>query len=321
MAVVRSPAFIAVLCALTASFAFTLNDAGIKFLSGDYPLHQIVLFRALIGLALTCAILVPFEGGFGNLKTPYLKLHMMRGLLVVTANMTFFLGVAALPLATVSGIFYIAPLLITAFSVFFLGEKVSFRRWSAVIVGLVGALIIIRPGSSSFQLAALLPLTAALCYAGLHTLTRKIGIKDKASTMAFYIQLTFVLVCSVIGLGIGDGKFAGSSDPSLEFMFRPWIWPNMRDTLVIIGLGFSSAAGGYLISQAYRISEAALIAPFEYVALVLAVFWGISLFGEWPDVTTWIGIALILSAGLFILWREAKLRKLNNRDRATQRHG
>ncbi len=329
----KSPAFIAIFCALAAAVAFTLNDSGIKFLSGDYPLHQVVLVRSVVALIATCAILIPLEGGFGNLKTAFIKLHLLRGLLVVTANMTFFLGIAAMPLGEVSAIFYVAPLLITAFSVFFLGESVSFRRWIAVIVGLIGAIIMLRPGTSSFQLAALLPLTAAVCYAGLHTLTRKIGVKDKASTMAFYIQLTFIVVCSVVGLGLGDGKFAGSEDPSLAFLFRPWIWPSARDWGIMVALGFFSAAGGYLISQAYRLGEAALIAPFEYLALAMAIMWGVVIFGEWPDAVAWTGILLILGAGLFIIWRETQLRKQReaqlaqqetpyNRDeiRPTQRH-
>ena len=316
----RSQTFLAILCAVAASVAFTLNDTGIKFISGDYPLHQVVLIRAIFAMSITCAIFVPLEGGFGNLKTAFVGLHLMRGLLVVAANMSFFLGIAAMPLAEVSAIFYVAPLLITAFSVFFLGEKVSFRRWTAVAIGLLGALIMLRPGTGSFQLAALLPLTAALCYAGLHTLTRKIGAQDKASTMAFYIQATFIVICSLIGLGLGDGKFAGSDNPSLEFLFRPWVWPSTRDWIIMIGLGVFSASGGYLISQAYRLGEAALIAPFEYIALALAIVWGITIFGEWPVAVAWTGILLILAAGLFIVWREAQLRKLDNLNRPTQRH-
>ena len=201
------------------------------------------------------------------------------------------------------------------FSVIFLGEKVGVHRWLAVIVGLVGAIIMLRPGTASFQYAALLPLAAAFCYAGLHTLTRKIGVTEKASTMAFYIQLTFIVVSGIIGLSFGDGRHANAGGAAGEFLLRAWMWPSLGDYVFLIGIGVASAAGGYLISQAYRLCEAAVIAPFEYLALVLAIVWGIWFFDEWPDVVAWTGIGLILAGGLYVFWRET----VRNRPVATRR--
>jgi drug/metabolite transporter (DMT)-like permease len=302
---------IGIACAIIASIAFTLNDSGVKFLSGGYPLHEVVLIRALVGASLTFFILIPLEGGYSILKTSRPLIHLCRGLLVVMANMLFFLGLAVLPVADTTAIFFVAPLIITAFSVIFLKEKVSFLRWSAVAVGLCGVMIIARPGSESFQYAAFLPLAAAVCYAGMHTLTRKIGVSEKAATMAFYIQLTFVVVSAGFGLVAGDGRFAGSEDPSIDFLLRSWIWPERNDWFVMFGLGLLSATGGYFISQAYRQCEAALIAPCEYLSMILAVIWGITIFGEWPDWVTYSGIGLIVSAGWFVFWREMHLNKLN----------
>lgn len=309
MPVSRSATTIGVLCAVVASTAFTLNDAGIKFLSGDYPLHQIVFVRTVMALFLTLSIIMPLEGGLKLLKTRHLKMHFFRGLSVVCANMVFFMGLAALPLSEATAIFFVSPLVITAFSVIFLSEKVGPRRWLAVAAGLVGALIIIRPGTDAFQLAAILPIIAAIAYATLHMLTRKIGQAEKASTMAIYTQFTFLLVSTVIGLVAGDGSYASSVHPSIEFLTRAWIMPPTRDLLIMLGVGLSSGVGGYFISQAYRSSEAALIAPFEYLALVLAIFWGMTIFGEFPDFWAWTGIALILGSGLFVLWRENVLNK------------
>ena len=309
MSLSSSKPAIGILCAIIASVAFTLNDVGIKFLSGDYPLHEVVLIRAVIAISITLAILVPMEGGYSILKTKYPWMHLLRGFCVVFANMTFFLGLAAIPLSEATAIFFISPLIITVFSVIFLAEKVGPWRWMAVISGLVGAVIMLRPGTSSFQLAALLPLCAAFGYASLHILTRKMGTTEKASTMAFYIQFTFIIVSSAIGLAFGDGRYAGGADPSIEFALRAWVVPTMQDFLVMAGVGVSSAMGGYFISQAYRVCEAALIAPFEYVALVLAIIWGITIFNEWPDLIAWTGIGLILSAGLIVFWRESVLNK------------
>jgi drug/metabolite transporter (DMT)-like permease len=306
---------IGVSCAALASVAFTLNDAAIKFLSGDYPLHEIVLVRATVAMLITLVIIMPLEGGFQNLKTRRPGLHVIRGLLLVMANMTFFLSLATIPLSEATAIFFIAPLLITIFSVAFLGEKVGPWRWGAVIAGLAGAIIMLRPGSASFQPTAFLPLAAAAGYAGVHTLTRRIGLTEKASTMAFYIQLTFIIVSAAFGLAVGDGQYQDIGGPSLHFLLREWIWPPAEDLLVMLGIGVASASGGYLISQAYRTCEAALVAPFEYLALVLAIVWGVTFFGEWPDTMAWAGIGLILFGGLFVFWREA----LHNRQVASRR--
>lgn len=298
-----------VLCALTASFAFTLNDVGIKFLSGDYPLHQVVLVRASVGLLVTLIIFMPLEGGFSLLRTNHIGLHATRGLFVVMANMLFFLGLAEIPLSEATAIFFVSPLIITIFSVIFLSEKVGPWRWFAVAMGLVGAVVMLRPTPNSFQLAGLLPFGAAFCYAGLHVLTRKMGSSERASTMAFYIQLTFVITSAIMGIAFGDGRYSTQDSAALEFLLRTWVFPSTFDLAIMAGVGVASAIGGYFISQAYRTTEAALIAPLEYVALVLAVFWGITIFNEWPDHVAWIGIVLILSGGLLMLWRERALNK------------
>ncbi len=300
---------IGVICALIASVSFTLNDVGIKFLSGDYPLHEVVLFRAGVGLIITLAIMMPLEGGYTLLRTKYLRLHLIRGGFVVMANLLFFLGLAEIPLSEATAIFFISPLIITIFSVVFLSEKVGPWRWFAVAMGLVGALIMLRPTPTSFQWAALLPVGAAFCYASLHTLTRKMSGTEKASTMSFYIQLTFVFTAPLMGLAFGDGRYAQQDSAALEFLLRPWIWPEPIDLLIMSGIGIASGIGGYFISQAYRVSEAALIAPIEYTALVLSIFWGITIFNEWPDRVAWAGIVLILGGGLLMLWREAVLKK------------
>ena len=138
-----------------------------------------------------------------------------------------------------------------------------------------------------------------------HTLHWK---TESAASMSFYIQLTFLAVCLMSGLIIGDGKFSGWNDPSLEFLFRAWSWPNSDHYSILILIGTTSAFGGFFISQAYRMSEAAVVAPFEYIALPIAIFWGVLVFGEWPDKTTFIGIALILGSGLYIIWRETILK-------------
>ena len=191
--------------AVIAVFCFSTNDVAIKFISKDYALHLVVLIRSLVGLMVLFMFIVPLSGGVKVLYTNRLGLHLLRGLCVVFANITFFLGLAALPLAEGVAIFFISPLLITIFSVIFLKEIVGPRRWAAVTIGLIGVLVILRPGSATFQAASLLPLSAAFGYATLHMLTRYIGKTESAASLSFYIQLTFFGVCLMSGLILGDG--------------------------------------------------------------------------------------------------------------------
>ncbi len=303
-----SPAKLGALCASVSVVFFSINDVAIKFLSGGYALHQVVLIRSVIGLLIIVAVIAPLTTGCAIARTRKLKMHMLRGLCVVFANMTFFLGLAAMPLADAVAIFFISPLVITLFSVLFLGEVVGPRRWAAIAVGFLGVLIMMRPGTAAFQLASVLPLAAAFCYAGIHIITRRIGGTESAATMAFYIQIMFIIVGVAFGLIVGDGRFGDQSDPSLAFLFRAWSWPVPADYPVFLIIGIGIAVAGYLISQAYRVAEASYVAPFEYLALPMSVVWGIVVFDEFPGALDYFGMALILGAGLFTVWREAQVK-------------
>jgi len=146
-----SPATLGALCATIAVVFFSINDVAIKFLSDGYALHQVVLIRSVIGVIVIMFMIAPFTAGWGIARTRKLPLHMLRGLCVVFANMTFFLGLAAMPLADAVAIFFISPLLITLASVVFLGESVGPRRWAAIAVGFIGVLVMMRPGTQAFQ--------------------------------------------------------------------------------------------------------------------------------------------------------------------------
>jgi drug/metabolite transporter (DMT)-like permease len=144
--ILRRPGTLGILCVLAAGATFSTSDMLIKTLSGDYPLHQIVLIRAIVALVIILGVFMPLEGGYNNLRSKRWRLHMFRGLCVVVANMAFFVGIAVLPLGEATAIFFVAPLFITALSVPFLGERVGVRRWISVAVGLIGVVIIMRPG-------------------------------------------------------------------------------------------------------------------------------------------------------------------------------
>ena len=133
------------LFALMAVMCFSLNDVGIKFLSDTYALHQVIFIRSSIGTLVFLMVIMPLSGGFKVMRTRRLKMHLLRGICVVIANMCLFLGLAAMPIADAVAVFFISPLVITVFSVVFLGEAVGARRWVAIAVGFIGVLVIVKP--------------------------------------------------------------------------------------------------------------------------------------------------------------------------------
>ena len=299
----------AVSCILAGMFVITLQDTTVKWLSPDYALHQIMLTRSVIALGITLAFL-RFEGGFRLLRTRFPGLHMARGALLVGTSILFFLAIAAMPLGEAVALFFVAPLFITILSVLVLAERVGARRWGAVLVGFAGVAVMMRPGGDVFAWESLLPIGAALGYAAMQMLTRRLGATDRASAMAFYLQLSFIGFSLAVGLAVGDGRFAGTGNLSLDFLLRAWRWPETNDLWLFGWCGISSGVAGYLLSQAYRLGEAALVAPFEYSALPMAVAWGFLFWGDLPDGSAIVGMALILAAGAYILYRENRRRRL-----------
>jgi S-adenosylmethionine uptake transporter len=235
--------------------------------------------------------------------------------LIVLSNMTFFVALAALPLAEATALFFVAPLVITLLSIPMLGEKVGPMRLGAVAVGFVGVVIMQRPWAGSEALdvsrwVLLLPIVAAVAYAINQLMTRKLGVKAKASVLSVYIQATFILVSLGFFFVAGDGRFVGpDSGASTTFLLRAWVWPAPGDEWVFLALGVNAALIGYCLSQAYRLGDAATVAPFEYVLLPMAVLWGWVIFDDLPVLEVWIGIALILAAGLFVFLRERQKSK------------
>jgi S-adenosylmethionine uptake transporter len=293
---------------LAGTIAISLNDLLIKYLSGGYPLHQMIFIRAVIGLGFTLA-LVQLEGGWRILRTGRPWIQVLRGVMIVSANLCYYAAMAVMPLGQVTALFFVAPLFITVLSIPFLGEQVGPFRITAVLFGFAGVLVMQQPwAAQSSQVSLLvtcLPVIAAAFYASLQVLTRKLGVTTKASAMALYMQVSFITVAGLAYLAVGDGRYAqGISDESLLFLLRAWQMPTPRDWMIFIGLGLCSGAVGYCLTSAYRLTKAATVAPFEYVGLPLAIFWGWLVVGEWPSGAMWIGCAMIIGAGRVGFLRE-----------------
>jgi drug/metabolite transporter (DMT)-like permease len=307
----RSAALTGILFATGGTLIFSVNDMAIKFLSDGYALHQVILIRALIAISFILCVIHLSDRGWSQIATSRPGTHLLRVLIVMVSNVTFFVGLAAMPLADAVAVAYISPIAITLMSIVFLGEKVGPRRWLAVTLGMAGVIIMLRPGAGVIQLAALLVLISAILYAGGNLLARHMGGTESAMTLSFYVQAGFIVVSLAMGLWVGDGHLA-SDDPLWGFLFRPWIWPPVEDWPVFLATGLSVGIGGMMVTQAYRTAEAGLIAPFEYVGMPAAILWGILVFGTFPDPTAWAGIALICGSGLYVLWRETVVRQGNH---------
>lgn len=294
-------------CAFAAAVCFSVLELMVKFLSDDYALHQTVFFRAIVGMTAFAIFVMPFQRWFRVFRTQRLGVHVFRGICVVLANTCLFLGLASLPLADAVSIYFVAPLVTALMSVVFLGETVGIRRWSAILIGLFGVMLIVKPGTSAFQLASIFPMVAATLYSTMHITARRVSDTESAFTMTGYSNISFLVVSSLVGLAIGWGQFQGKGPEELDFLLRPWAVFNPDDAIYFILLGTCGLAAVLLITQAYRIAEASFAAPFEYVSIPLAIVWGAMFFGTWPDRLSWGGMVLILGSGLYLLWREAQI--------------
>lgn len=284
---------------------FSVQDLILKLLSGAYPLYEAMILRSLTAAPLLL-LLAHLNGGIGTLWTPGWRRMLLRGFLLFASYAAFYLAIASLPLATTIALFFTAPLFITVLSVPLLGEHVGPRRWFAVLVGFAGVIFMVRPGSDVFDWAALLALVAGLAYAVSMVTARRMGTTETAPALAFWGNVAFLACALVLAAVFASGDYAGESHPSLGFLTRGWVTPTLRDLGLMMLCGFIAAAGLTLLTQAYRMSPSSVVAPFEYSAMIWGVLWGWLFWGQLPDAEGWTGIVIIVSAGLYVLYREGR---------------
>ncbi len=214
------------------------------------------------------------------------------------------MGLAAMSLADVAAIRNSAPLVITLLSVVVLGETVGPRRWMALLVGFVGVLLIVSPGSTTFNIGSIFVLLSTLFYALNVMITRQLRTTDSSATMAYFSTLIYLIVAVLLApLAIIVGEIP-NAHPSIAFLFRAWAMPTPLDGAILMGMGVIWAAGMYLIARAYSLAQASVAAPFEYVGLLWNVIWGFTIWREIPTGNMWAGAFLTIGSGLYILYRE-----------------
>ncbi len=189
--------------------------------------------------------------------------------------------------------------------------EVGPRRWSAVIVGLVGVSIVVGRTGNIGNLAAILAVLAALTYAGQTIITRYAAAYDRPWTMSLYSMMVFLVGSALASLMIASfGSVIATDHPSLQFLLRPWVVPAATDLMLMVFLGVNAAVGFYCLTKAYWIAPVSVIAPFEYTYIIWAVLFGFLIWSEVPAVTTFIGLALLIGSSLYILRRELRARNI-----------
>lgn len=284
---------------------FSVQDLILKLLSDRYPLHEAMVIRS-VAAAPILLILVLRDGGMRTLVTPGWRGMSMRGVLNFLAYTAYYLALAALPIATTVALFFTAPLFIAILAAVFLRERISPTHRIAILGGFVGVLAMTRPGSAVFDWAALLAVASGLFYASGMVMARALGRTDTAAAMSFHSNVAFLTGALLLSAVFGTGSHEAEAHRSLAFLTRGWQTPGTVDLLLMISCGAIAAIALTLLTQAYRIAEANAVAPFEYTAMLWGVVWGWVFWGDWPDAGGWVGIALIIGAGLLVMYGDAR---------------
>lgn len=274
------------ICLILVTLAlFTSMDSVAKHLVQNYPPIQVIWARYLSQTVVSFILLSPVL--YRILRTKNFKLQILRSALLFTATVCFFTSLKTLKLADVNAIFQVSPIFVTILSVLVLKETVGHRRWLGVAFGLIGALLIIGPGTGVFSYTVILPIISALSYAAYVISTRYLSQDESPLTSFVYTALLGSIAASVLVV------------PS-------WTPIESSDLFVFSVFGLLGATGHFFLIHAYRISEASFLAPFNYIGILYGSLWGFYFFNEVPSLITILGGLIIVSSGIYIWLREQK---------------
>ena len=268
---------------LSTAFLGT-SDVTAKYLSATLPSVEIAWLRFVVFTLIMLPAMLP-GSALGGFKTERLPLQVLRGAALLGASLLFISGLRYLPIAVASATGFVSPLFVTALSIVLLAETVGIRRWLATAVGLIGVLIVLRPGTGAFNAAAFFPIASALSWAFTLIITRMLSGKEPAVVTMTYSAVTGLFILTIM----------------VPFV---WVAPTWHDILFGVLIGVASTAGQWIVVLAYRYADASVLAPFSYTQLLWVSILGFFLFGEVPDVWTVTGAAFIVASGLYIAHRE-----------------
>ena len=295
---VRDRTLIGILFMCTASSLFPVMNGLVQVLSPRYPSEQIVWARVISHLLFILVLFGPRFGLVSLVRTTQPRWQVLRSIILLMSTFMFFHGVKHLELAKAASISFTAPFMVALIAWPMLGERMTLGRLTAVIVAFLGVLVVIRPGSDVFQWASLLILGSAACYALYQVVTRRVAGHDRPETSAVYSALVGTLVMSML----------------VPFVWAPIL--SWADAGLLFSLGILGGLGHYFVARAMTCAPANIIAPFGYWQMVGSVIVGFLISGALPDVSTWVGAAIIVTAGLYIAWRETRPRPAVSAERA-----
>lgn len=287
-----------ILIVICAGFVFGISDATAKYLTPTIPVIEIAWMRWLGFLAIVSPIIAYSRGEILRSRRPVLQ--TARAFCLLFSSLLFILGLSALPLASATTLNFVSPMLVTALSIPLLGEQVGLRRWAAIGVGLVGVLIVVRPGTGTFGPAALFPMLSAASWAMGVVLTRKLSGIDRAWTAMCYAAIVGFAALSVAVAPV-------------------FVVPTWREAGLGMLVAIAATAGQYLTVLAFQRAPASLLAPFSYVQLIWSTFFGYLIFGNLPDHWTWAGATVIIGSGLYTAHRERVRLKQERASRGSGR--
>jgi drug/metabolite transporter (DMT)-like permease len=302
----RDNRLIATVCILTGVGFASLQDAIVKSVSGGYPAYEALMFRCIGSVPVLLALLWYLKA-FKLLWPPLMGRIVLRGVILGVAYLSFVLSIAAMPLANAVAIYFTMPFFVAGLAGPMLGERVRPHRWLAMAAGFMGVLIIVRPGLTVFEPASLLALLSALGYGVGQMIGRPVAQQVQPVVIAVWqnaIYFAIGLAFAILFNGFDVGPF---QHPSLVFLSRSWVWPTAFDGALMTLMGVFAAVAMMLFVNAYKFAETNFVAPFEYSAMIWAVINGYVLFRDFPDAYTWMGAAIVITAGIFMVWRDRVL--------------
>ena len=286
-------------CLAFGLFLFSFQDMTIKGFSDQYSVLQIVFIRSGIATVLLCIYAAIVQGAQVIIaRQPGVLL--LKGFVYFFAFTFYYMAFPVLPIADVVAVTFLAPIIVTILSIVLLKEKVNFKLWLAVIAGFGGVLLVVGPEGKIYNIGTFMAFACALTYGAGSVITRYVTKGDPPITIAIYSMFVItamsgIVYSIVIALGLKEGV-----NPSIDFLLREWVWVYGIDRWLLFFIGVIAAIGFYLHGRAYLITPASQVAPFEYTYVFYTVLLGYLFFNEIPSLTTLIGLAILISASLYI---------------------
>ncbi len=295
--------FLAITYIMLGMTAFALQDTVIRLLAVDISILQVMFARSVVALILLTLFLKITKKEI-ILKTEFPKLSIFRTVMFILAFVFYYIGLHYLTFAEATALFFTAPFFITIFSGIFLKEKIGLIRWAIIVYGFIGVLFIVSPDINSFNIYMIYPILCAAGYSANMIIIKYTSEKDNVYTQTLHVYIATIIICPIITFSGIFLDFGNSNSEVLNFLFRNWFFNDPKSLFMIFVVGVSVIFGFIFLFNAYRHGRPYIIAPFEYIFLIWAVILGWLIWSETVDLKTWTGIAIIVSAGIFILYRE-----------------